>query len=32
MIPKGPFKGTLKIHTDSARVPLLTVPLEGTIK
>lgn len=32
MVPKGPFKGTLKIHTDSARVPLLTVPLEGTIR
>jgi hypothetical protein len=31
-LPKGPFKGTLKIHTDSAKVPLLTVPLEGTIR
>lgn len=31
-LPKGPFKGTLRIHTDSAKVPLLTVPLEGTIR
>ena len=31
-IPKGAFRGTLKIHTDSAKMPLITVPLDGTIQ
>ncbi|MEO8277893.1 MAG: hypothetical protein ABI639_16895 [Thermoanaerobaculia bacterium] len=31
-MPKGPFKGTLKIHTDSKNMPLLTVPIDGTIR
>lgn len=31
-LPKGPFRGTLSIHTDSATMPLVTVPIDGTIK
>ena len=30
-IPKGAFLGTLKIYTDSALLPVLTVPIDGTI-
>ena len=30
-LPKGAFRGTMKIHTDSARTPLLIVPIDGTI-
>lgn len=32
LLQKGPFRGTLKIHTDSTKVPLLTVPIDGTIQ
>jgi hypothetical protein len=28
--PAGPFKGTIKLATTSAKVPELTVPIEGT--
>ncbi len=31
-MPKGALRGTLKIHTDSAKMPLLAVPIEGTIR
>lgn len=30
-MPKGALRGTLKIHTDSPKVPLLSVPIEGTV-
>ncbi len=30
-MPKGPFKGDLRIHTDSPAEPLVTVPLAGTV-
>ena len=30
-MPKGVLHGTLKIHTDSAKVPLLIVPIDGTV-
>ncbi len=30
-MPKGALSGTLKIYTDSAKMPLLTVPIDGTI-
>ncbi len=31
-MPKGSFRGALQIHTDSAKMPLITVPLDGTIR
>lgn len=31
-MPKGPFHGTLTIHTDSAAVPAVTVPIDGIFK
>ncbi len=30
-MPKGPFASEIKIHTDNAKVPLLTVPVKGTV-
>ncbi|MEO7793489.1 MAG: DUF1573 domain-containing protein [Thermoanaerobaculia bacterium] len=31
-MPKGPVRGKMTIHTDNKWMPLLTVPIEGTIK
>ena len=31
-MPKGVIHGFLKIHTDSAKEPLLIVPIDGTVK
>ena len=31
-LPKGPIHGTLTLHTDSAAVPVVTVPIDGTVK
>ncbi|MBP9144589.1 MAG: DUF1573 domain-containing protein [Thermoanaerobaculia bacterium] len=31
-MPKGAVQGTLKIHTDSTKVPFITVPIDGTIQ
>lgn len=31
-VPKGPVKGSLRIQTDSPKVPVYTVPVEGIIK
>lgn len=30
-MPKGVLHGALKIHTDSAKVPLIVVPIDGTV-
>lgn len=31
-MPKGAFRGTLKIYTDSPKMALLSVPIDGTVK
>jgi hypothetical protein len=31
-VPKGPFAGALHVRTDSARVPLLQVPVKGEVR
>ena len=31
-MPKGVLRGTLSIFTDSAKVPVLKVPIDGTIR
>ena len=30
--PKGALRGTIRIRTDSERAPLITIPVEGTIR
>ncbi len=30
-LPKGPFKGKLTLHTDSAKIPQLDVEIKGTV-
>jgi hypothetical protein len=30
-MPPGPFAGTLRIKTDSAKAPSLEVPIKGTV-
>lgn len=31
-VPKGPLKGAIRIHTDSAKAPVFVLPVEGEIK
>jgi hypothetical protein len=30
-MPKGPFEGEVRLHTESDRAPLITVPVTGTV-
>ena len=30
--PAGPLKGTIRIYTDSRKVPFYSVPVEGTVQ